>query len=186
MKTTFSSIVTKYFSIYLPKQRGLSLNTIKSYRDTMLQMLSFVEMHCNIPINRIESGIFDKELIVTFLEHLEVDRRLSTSSKNQRLAALHSFFKYLMVNDLECFNACQRILDIDFTRKPQIFMNYLNLEEIKLLLEVPDYSSKKGIRDLCILATLYETGSRVQELIDIKFYDVTLQLPAVIYNDPIG
>ncbi len=69
---------------------------------------------------------------------------------------------------------------IEFTRKPQIIMNYLNLDEIKHLLEVPDYRSKKGIRDLCILTTLYETGSRVQEIIDIKFYDVTLQFPAVI------
>lgn len=146
----------------------------------MLQLLSFMETNRNIPINKVESDIFDKELIVTFLEYLEVDRGLSISSKNQRLAALHSFFKYLMMNDIECYDACRGILDIEFARKPQIIMNYLSVDEIKLLLAVPDYRSKKGIRDLCILATLYETASRVQELINIKFCDVTLCFPSVI------
>lgn len=180
--TTFASIgiVTQYFSHYLPKQRGLSPNTIKSYRDTMIQLLCFMDKELNISINKIESKIFDTELINTFLDYLATERNISISSRNQRLAALHSFFKFLMLHDLECFDACSSILNIEYTRKPYTVMNYLSIEEVKTLLRIPDPKTTKGLRELCILATLYETAARVQELIDIKLSDMTFELPPVI------
>lgn len=174
MKADFSSIVTKYFGMYLIKQRGYSVNTLKSYRDTMIQLLIFIEQNYNITINKIDSSIFTKDIILSFLNHLEIDKGMSVSSRNQRLAAIHSFFKYLQKNDLSCYDTCSEIINIEFRRTTQTMINYMSLEEVKFLFSVPNLNTKKGIRELCILATLYETGARVQELIDIKVADVTL------------
>jgi site-specific recombinase XerD len=160
--------------MYLIKQRGLSNNTLKSYRDTMVQLLEFIECKYKISINKIDSKAFSKNVILEFMYYLEQERKISVASRNQRLAAIHSFFRYLQKKDLSCYNLCSEILDIEFKRKADTIINYMSLEEVRFLFTVPNLNTKKGLRELCILVTLYESGARVQELIDVRVSDVSL------------
>lgn len=183
MSNIFSIIVTKYFGMYLIKQRGVSSNTIKSYRDTFVQLLEFMECRYHISASKISSGDFTKERITDFLDYLERKRNLSISSRNQRLAAIHSFFRFLQKNDLTCFKICTEILSIEFKNTPQPTISYLSLDEIRYLFTLPNSSIKSGLRELAIIVLLYETGARVQELIEIKLGDIsTNTAPTVILH----
>jgi site-specific recombinase XerD len=105
--------------------------------------------------------------IYDFLSFLENNRNNTISTVNLRLAAIHSLFKYIQKHDLEHFHQCASILNISYKKSPSKPMTYLSIDEMQTLLSQPDVNSKKGIRDLSILATLYETGARVQELLDL-------------------
>jgi integrase/recombinase XerD len=93
-------------------------------------------------------------------------------AENQRLAAIHSFCRYLQRKELSCFERCSAILSIRSKRIPEAPVTYLSLEEIQLLFSLPDTKDKKGLRDLTILVLLYETGARVQELIDLTLSQI--------------
>jgi site-specific recombinase XerD len=99
--------------------------------------------------------------------YLEENKRIGISTRNQRLAAIHSFFRYVQKKELSCFAQCSEILAVPFKKNPQVVMSYLNIDEMKILFSVPDTKNRKGLRDLTILTVLYETGARVQELIDL-------------------
>ena len=165
MVNSLSYLITKYFGEHLPLQVGASPNTIRSYRDTMVQFLEYIGRDSP----RAAVGLKDLEeaSVSRFLLHLEKDRNVSAVTRNQRLAAIHSFVRYVQRKDLSCYDQCSRVLSIPFKKTDQKPMGYLAVEEVRLLLSVPDPSTKKGIRVLAILAMLYETGARVQELADL-------------------
>jgi site-specific recombinase XerD len=120
------------------------------------------------------------ELITNFLEWLENERKCSISSRNQRLAAIHSFFRYVQSEEPSGMFHFQRIIAIPIKKAKKPLVEYLTPEAMKLLLEQPDKHTPKGRRDLTLMSILYDTGARVQELIDIRVCDVILENPAVI------
>ncbi len=179
-QTDFARTLTHFLSDYLPSQRNVSINTIKSYRDTFKQLLLFFEIERRV---KPEFLTFDKikvEHIRDFLSWLEKTRNVSISTRNQRLAAIHSFYRYTQSEHPEIILECQKILGIPFKKKPKNTVEYLSQECLKYILEQPDVSKKKGRRNLTIMATLYDTGARVQELIDLKTSDVRLMKPSTI------
>jgi site-specific recombinase XerD len=163
----FSYHVTKYFSEYLPLHIGASDNTCKSYRDAFVQLLRFIKTAHRIKSDKIVLETITATIVEDFLRHLEETVGIGISTRNQRLAAIHSFFKYLQKKELACFGQCSDILAIPFKKKPQTPMPYMSIREVKILFSLPDTDKKSGLRDLAILAVLYETGARVQELIDL-------------------
>jgi site-specific recombinase XerD len=167
MGNKFSYHVTKYFAEYLPLHIGASKNTCKSYRDTFVQLLGFIEDTHHIATGKIELGTITANDVERFLLYLEESKGAGISTRNQRLAAIHSFFRYLQKKELPYFGQCSEILAVPLKKKPPVVMSYLSIEEVKVLFSVPDTKNKKGLRDLAILAILYETGARVQELIDL-------------------
>lgn len=120
------------------------------------------------------------KLITNFLEWLEEERKCSISTRNQRLAAIHSFFRYVQSEEPSGLFNFQRIIAIPIKRARKPLIEHLTPEAMKLILEQPDKHTPKGRRDLTLMSILYDTGSRVQELIDIKVCDVILENPAVI------
>ena len=120
------------------------------------------------------------KLIINFLEWLEDERKCSISSRNQRLAALHSFFRYVQSEEPSGMFHFQRIIAIPIKKAKKPLVEHLTPEAMKLLLEQPDKHTPKGRRDLTLMSILYDTGARVQELIDIRVRDVILENPAVI------
>jgi len=98
----------------------------------------------------------------------------------QRLAAIHSFYRYTHSENPEFLLECQRIIGIPFKKREKKTVDYLSQESLKYLLEQPDTSKKRGRRDLTIMATLYDTGARVKELIDLKTGDIRLTKPATV------
>ena len=166
--------VTKFFAEYLPLHIGASRNTCKSYRDVFVQLLNFIETQCGVTTRRVTLDLITATVVESFLLHLESTAGVSISTRNQRLAAIHSFFKYLQKKDLARFSQCSDILQIPLKKNPPPVMSYLSIEETEVLLSIPDASSKKGLRDLALLAVLYECAARVQELIDLTVASIRI------------
>ena len=168
----FSYHITKYFKEYLPLHVGVSANTEKSYRDTFVQLLTFIKSQYGIKPEKLTLEGFTADKIEAFLFYLKESRKVKISSQNQRLAAIHSFCKYLQRKELSCFERCAGILTIPYKKTPEVPVTYLSLEEIHLLFSIPDTKNKKGLRDLTIMVLLYEMGARVQELIELTLSQI--------------
>lgn len=158
----------------------MSANTINSYKITFILFIGFVESQKKICVNRLSLKDITKECIVEFLEWLQRERKCSDSTRNVRLAAMHSFFSFLQYQVPENINEWQRILSIKVKKAKKRTMNYLTIEGIKLLLAQPDLSTKKGRRDLTMLALMYDSAARVQEVIDLTASSVRLTKPFTI------
>jgi len=178
--TDFSKYISDFISRYLPDQRGASQNTINAYRDTFVLLLNFIRQEKRIKIEKITLEKIKKETILEFLDYIQKHRKSSHSTRNARLAAIHSFYKYLQCESLEHLHECQKILSIKFKRAPQESLNYLTIEGIKLLFRQPDTSTSRGRRDLTLLCLMYDSGARVQEVIDLAPSMLRLNKPSTI------
>lgn len=166
--TDFSKYLTDFLSKYMPGEMGASSNTIASYKDTFILFLTFARDHKKIPANKMSLALITKDIVAEFLEWIENERNCCTSTRNVRLAALHSFFKYLQYQNPENLMEWQMILSIPVKKTEKPSINYLSLDGIKLLLDEPDQSKRNGRRDLALLSLMYDSGARVQEIIDLS------------------
>ena len=178
--TNFAKYLTEFLSVYLPSQKNVSKNTIHSYRDTFKLVINFCREIKNISSEQITLDTLSSELITDFLEWIEANRKCSISTRNQRLAAIHSFFRYVQAEEPSGIFHFQKVTAIPIKRAKKAVIEHLTPEAIKLLLEQPDKYNARGRRDLVLMSTLYDSGARVQELIDIRICDVTLQSPAIL------
>lgn len=178
--TDFSKSLTDFLAGYLPGERGASKNTIASYRDTFILFLTFLKENKGMLAERLTLSQIAKENIVEFLSWLEDERHCCAATRNVRLAALHSFFRYLQYQNPENLMEWQRILSIPVKRTEKPTINYLPVEGIRLLLEGPDQSTRNGRRDLALLSLMYNSGGRVQEIIDLTPSMVRLDLPCAV------
>lgn len=178
--TNFAKHLTEYLSVYLPSQRNISKNTIYSYRDTFKLLIRYCQEEECIPAEKITLDILSNKLIISFLEWLENKRKCSVSTRNQRLAAIHSFFRFVQSEEPSGIFHFQKIMAIPIKKAKKNAVEHLNPGAMKLLLEQPDTHTRKGRRDLTLMSILYDTAARVQELIDIRVCDVILENPAVI------
>lgn len=178
--TDFSKSLTDFLSKYLPGERGMSANTINSYRNTFILFIGFVETQKNIHVNKLSLKDITKDCIVEFLEWLQHERKCCDSTRNVRLAAIHSFFNFLQYEVPENLNEWQRILSIKVKKTKKPTVHYLTIEGIKLLFMQPDLSTKKGTRDLAMLALMYDAAARVQEIIDLTASSMRLIKPYTI------
>ena len=177
--TDFSYYLSDFLTKYLSGQRNLSLNTIKSYRDTFVFLLDFIKERYQVSPEKVTITKVDKNMIEEFLQWLEKTKGNSISTRNQRLAAIHAFFRYLQSQKPEYMFHSQKILFIPFKKAPKKVIAYLSEGQIKQLLTKPDISTTSGRRDLVLLSTLYDTGARVQELADLTVRDIRLESPAI-------
>lgn len=181
MKTVdFSKSLADFLTKYLPAERGMSYNTIASYRATFILLISFMEKEKKIRPEKLMFSDLTKKCVDDFLNYLETVRKCSISTRNVRLAALHSFFKFVQYEWPEQIDECRRILSIKVKKTNKGSINYLTIDGIKLLLLQPDLSTSKGIRDLAMIALMYDTGARVQEIIDLPPFSLRLSKPYTI------
>lgn len=134
----------------------------------------------NKKIDRICLADIDANLITQFLDWLETNRGNSASTRNIRLAAIHAFFHYVQFQHPEKLLQCQRILAIPMKETEKRFVEYLPEDVLKELLTLPNQTQKYGIRDTALLCLLYDSGARVQELIDLSLSDIRLETPATV------
>jgi site-specific recombinase XerD len=178
--TNFSKSLTDFLTSYLPGERGVSHNTILSYKDAFLLFIQYMQDQKGIKVNRLDFNVITKNCIVEYLDWLQKERGCGNSTRNSRLAAMHSFFRYLQYQYPEKIYECQKILSIPLKKKENPIINYLTLDGIKLLLEGPDLSTKRGRRDLALLSLMYDSAARVQEIIDLTPLMVRLDKPCII------
>ena len=158
----------------------MSAHTISSYKFTFVLFISFIEQQKRINIRKIELKDITKESVVEFLDWLQSNRKCCAVTRNVRLAALHSFFRFLQYQHPENISEWQRILSIKVKKSKKETINYLSVDGMKLLLEQPDTSTLKGRRDLAMLALMYDCAARVQEIIDLYPSSISLNKPFTI------
>lgn len=178
--TDFADNLTRFLSVYLPCQKNASRNTIASYRDTFKLLLCFCRDSKCIPVEKLTMKVLSVDLIIEFLEWLETERHCCISSRNQRLAAIHSFFRYSQYEDPKGLIHYQRVMAIPQKKAPKPSVPYLTPEMMQTLLSQPDKNTVKGRRGMTLLSTLYDSGCRVQELADLKVRNVMIATPAVL------
>jgi len=178
--TDFSCYLTRFLSKYLPDEAGFGTNTISSYRDTFILVLRFFREEKSIKAQNISLEMFTKNVIVDFLDWIENQRNCSTSTRNVRLAAIHSFFYFLQYENPDNLLEWQRILSIPVKKAEKKVLNYISPEAIKTLLAMPDRNNRKGQRDLVLLSLMYDTAARVQEIIDLTPSAVRFEQPYII------
>ena len=178
--TDFARHLTEYLTNYLVSQKNVSRNTILSYRDTFKLLLRYCRQVKKIVPEKITMDSLSNALVVDFLGWLETDRGCCASTRNQRLAAIHSFFRFVQSEEPAGIFHFQKVIAIPLKNTQRVVIGYLSPAAMKLLLEQPNTQTARGRRDLTLLSVLYDTGARVQELIDLKPCDVVLEQPAVI------
>ncbi|NHZ73607.1 MAG: tyrosine-type recombinase/integrase [Nitrospirae bacterium] len=172
--------LTSFFIRYLPMERCASPHTIAAYRDSLKLLLRFAATAARRPVAQIKVEDLTPDLILEFLSHLETTRRNSVRTRNARLAAVHSFFHYILDSEPALASACQRVLAIPVKKATRPVLGYLSERELAHLLAQVDRSNEKGERDYLLLALLYDTGGRIQELLDLTPSDFRLAPPAFV------
>ncbi len=179
--TDFAKYLTKFFTEYLVGERGASSHTIRSYRDTFTLVLTYMDKVKHIAADRLTLTHFCRESVLDFLDWLQKERECTNSTRNQRLAALHSFFKYMQYEDVRHIGQWQSILSIKVKKQgKRSFINYLTVDGIKFLLKQIPVNTKEGRRNLALLALLYDSGARVHELIDLSPSSLNLNKPCYV------
>lgn len=180
MKTqaTFSELLQAYFIEYLMSERNASPHTIANYRDTFRLLIAFAGVHLKKAPNKLSIHDLDASFIGAFLEHLETERGITPRSRNVRLAAIHSFFHYVALQEPTAGAVAQRVLAIKSKRYAKRPIEFLTQVEMDALLEVPDLNTWPGRRDRTLLLVALQTGLRVSELIGLRYQDVVLDTGA--------
>ena len=165
--TDFANALTDFLGRYLTVECRYSTNTVTTYSYTFTLFIEYMETEELVRPERLTLSEITKERIIGFLSWIEKERKCSSSTRNARLGALHSFFSYLQYRNVAGLAKWQDILSIK-TKKPKApEMAYLTIEGLKLVLKQPDLKTRKGRRDFVLLGLLYDSGCRVQELIDL-------------------
>ena len=165
-----------FLSEYLPHQRAYTANTILSYRDSLKLLLQFAVG----PRGRVADlslTHLDVATITSFLDSLEAKRGNGAATRNVRLSAIHSFFDYLGRHYPEHLEQAQRVLSIPFKRTANRTIDYLEVDEIRAILDGIDRSRPAGRRDYLLLVLMFNTGARVQEVVSLKSTDLRLTTP---------
>lgn len=176
-----STALKTFLSDYLPQLKGMSQHTILSYRDSLKLLLRFLIEQKNISVAGLTIDKINPDAIINFLNYLEKNRGNSIGTRNVRLSALHSFFRYLGSKYPEYLYLSQRILNIPFKRTRTRTIEYLEFEEIMAVLQSIDRSKPIGRRDYAVLLLMFNTGARVQEIVNLKTDDLRLSGPFSVH-----
>ena len=174
----FPKLLQAFFTDRLLRQRNASQNTIASYRDTFRLLLGFATQLLKKAPSNLAIEDLDTPFIGAFLEHLEKDRGNSARSRNVRLAAIHSFFRYIALQEPSHSALAQRILAIPSKRYKRRQIEFLTRPEIDALLAAPDQNTWAGRRDRALMLVMVQTGLRVSELIALRCLDIVLDTGA--------
>lgn len=176
----FAGLLEAFFTERLMNQRQASPHTIASYRDTFRLLLEFAQQHLKKSPSTLTLEDIDAPFVGSFLDHLEKNRSNTARSRNVRLAAIHSFFKYIALYKPEYSGLIQRVLAMPGKRYDRTQVEFLTHQEIETLLASPDLSTWSGRRDRTLMLVAVQTGLRVSELVGLRRDDVVLSKGAHI------
>jgi integrase/recombinase XerD len=179
MATDFAAALRRFLTSYLAGLRGCSPSTIASYRGTFKLLIAWFRDERSVPPGKLTLDHINAAAVTAFLAWLQEGRHNGVSTRNQRLAAISSFCTWMQAEDPARMACWQDILAIPAKKQDRPAVGHLTVEQARRLLAQPDRTTRQGRRDATLLATLYDTGARVQELADLAVRDVRLQSPAL-------
>ncbi len=175
--TTFGTLIVNFFRKFLANQNGCSKLTIASYSDCIKLLINYACKSLCVSFDKLDIEAITAELVFDFLNHLETTRNNAPQTRNQRLAVIKTFFRFLALQDPMLTRTCERICAINAKRTEHKVVEPLEASEVEAFLEVIDPSTLWGARDNALLLLLYNTGARVQELADLKVEHLRLDVP---------
>jgi len=177
--STLALTLHGFFTDYLPQHRALSPHTLQSYRDSLKLLLQFAAGAKGDPsqLNVVQISV---EQIMAFLQSLETGRHNSVSTRNVRLSAIHSFFRFLGGQCPEHLAQAQRVLSIPFKRTGARQIEHFDTDEIQAVLKVVEDAQENGCRDIALLSLMFNTGARVSEVVGIQTGDLRLTAPCSV------
>jgi len=179
---TLASMLHSFFVDYLPRQRALSPHTLCSYRDSIKLLLQFF-VESNGDITKLTVEQLTVAHVTAFLQHLETARHNCTGTRNVRLSAIHSFFRYLGGECPELLAQAQRILSVPFKRTSTREIQHLDLDEILAVLGAVDPRTSSSRRDLALLSLMFNTGARVSEIVALQTDDLQMaSAPSIVLH----
>ena len=178
--TDFAEYLESFFTDYLAAEQGVSKHTVRSYRDTFILLIDYMSDIQGICVNKLSMKEFSRDRILAFLNWLQDERNNSVSTRNQRYAAIRSFCEFLERKDPTKLATWQSIRSIKSKKYPRVTVSHLTVDAIRHLLEQIPTKVRHGRRNLTLLSLLYESGARVQELVDLTPSCLRLDKPALI------
>lgn len=169
-----ANYMNPFFNNYLAVQRGLSHNTILAYRDALKLFLCFAADSRKKSVEKLILEELDENMLLAFLSHLEKNRAVTARTRNARLSAIRTFFKFVARETPDLLEQCRKIRTIPKKREEYKMVEYLDSNEIKTLLNSIDLNAPNGLRDKALLMLLFNTGARAQELVDLRIQDLRL------------
>src|SRR6516162_1088564 len=164
----------RFLCEYIVTERNLSQNTRKSYRDTFSLLLPFISGKLRKPIDRLAVGDLTSRHVLEFLAHLEEERGCSIRTRNQRLAAIRAFARFIGSRDPAHVEWCGHIRAIASKKSMPPPVGWLTRAEMEAMLAVPDRKTKRGRNEYALLLVLYNTGARVSEATQLKVGDLQI------------
>jgi integrase/recombinase XerD len=180
MNHLLAGFIKRFFSHYLPVQKGLSVNTILAYRDAVKLLLCYVADTVKIPVDKLTVEDITEKMVLGFLDECEQKRGCSPRTRNARLAAIRSLFDFIARQEPVLIVHCGQIRAIPLKRAEHQMVGYLEEKEIQAVLNAIDVNSRTGMRDKALLMLMYNTGARVSEIVAIELDDLRLDDSAQI------
>lgn len=177
----FDRLLTMYLSEYLPVQRAVSENTVSSYCTTFKLLIHYCREVEKIQERQLDFPSLTDDLVIRFLQWIEDERGCSISTRNQRLFALHSFFRYAQGQLPQYYMNFSKILNISKKKAPKPSIGYIDLDNMEIILSGPNLDKKSGRRDAALLSLMYDTGARVSEIVSLSVRDIRLDNPAKVH-----
>ena len=167
--------IRDYLRVHLAKLRNLSEHTVRSYANVLTEFVEYVSRQRRIPMRSVAFADFTKRSVCDFLDHLENERKRSVATRNLRLNAIRGFLSYAASCDVSAVAIRNDVATVPFKKPRQSgIVQHMTTKAVSAIFTAVDMKSQRGFRDLCLLAMLYDTGARVQELLDIRLADVDL------------
>jgi integrase/recombinase XerD len=179
--TSLAPHLSGFLREHLPKERRASQHTCEAYAQSFQLLLGFAANRLKIKPSKIEIERLDAPLILAFLEHLEKKRGNSVRTRNARLAAINSFFRFLEYRVPSCLDQARRIHAIPMKKTDQALVDYLARDELQALLDAPDTGTVSGIRDRAMLHLAFAAGMRVSELVGLRLDQIDRQGLATVH-----
>ena len=177
---TLATLLSAFFLRYLAVERGVSPHTTTSYRDSMKLLLQYSATRCRRSVDLLVIEDLAAPLVLDFLTDLETGRGNAIRTRNARLAAVQTFFRYVAGREPALAAVCSPVLAIPAKKALRPVMGYLSEQELGHLLVQVDRLAKHGERDYVLLSVLYDTGARIQELLDLTPRDFHLETPPFV------
>lgn len=172
MIKNFSYYLKDFFQVYLPETRKLSSKTISTYKYSFIKLFKFLNEQKKIEADEIMLEMFNVELIEEFINWLSNHEKNTPNTINNRLTAIKTFFQFVSIHNVEYLNLYSCLKNIKPLKTTEKIIEYLSLDEIRILFSIPNSQNKKELKDLAILTLLYESAMRVNELCNLKLEDI--------------